>query len=100
MQFKLLFIFSTKTYGLVLKRIISMGRFFCAPKTNVKIDVKEIFHNFKTNIYSSPELKAHGRANSIPVALSVIRPQHPFVLQHFQTSSPLKPLDQFNSYFI
>ena len=33
---------------------------FKHPKTNVKIDVKEIFHNFKPNIFSSPEPKAHG----------------------------------------
>ena len=46
-----------------------------------------------TTVFSSPEPKAHGWANSIPVTLSSIR-------QHFQTSSPLKPLGQLNSNFI
>ena len=50
-------------------------------------------------LFSSPEPKAHGWANSIPVTpasvrrLSSVRPQ-------FQTSSPLKPLGQSNSNFI
>ena len=46
-----------------------------------------------TPIFSSPEPKAHGWANSIPVTPSSVR-------QHFQTSSPLKPLGQLNSNFI
>ena len=53
------------------------------------------FHeNASITIFSSPESKAHWWANSIPVTpASVVR-------QHFQTSSPLKPLGQLNSYFI
>ena len=48
-------------------------------------------------LFSSPEPKAHGWANSIPVTPSSVRPS---VRQHFQTSSPLKPLGQLNSNFI
>ena len=44
-------------------------------------------------VFSSPEPKAHGWANSIPVTPSS-------VCQHLQTSSPLKPLGQLNSNFI
>ena len=54
---------------------------------------------FFTCVISSPEPKAHGWANSIPVTpLSVRRLSS--VRQHFQTSSPLKPLGQLNSNFI
>ena len=42
---------------------------------------------------SLTEQKAHGWANSTPVTLAS-------VCQHFQTSSPLKPLGQLNSNFI
>ena len=45
------------------------------------------------SLLSTPEPKAHGWANSIPFTLPSLR-------QHFQTSSPLKPLDQLNSNFI
>ena len=49
-------------------------------------------------IFSSPEPKAPRWAISIPVTpASVVRPS---VHQHFQTSSPLKPLCQLNSNFI
>ena len=48
-------------------------------------------------IISSPELKAHGWAYSIPVTPASVRPSS--VRQHFQTSS-LKPLGQLNSNFI
>ena len=54
-------------------------------------------------IFSSPEPKAPRWAISIPVTLaSVVRPsvRRPSVRQHFQTSSPLKPLGQLNSNFI
>ena len=53
-------------------------------------------------IFSSPEPKAHGWANSIPVTPASVRPSvvRPSVCQHFQTSSPLKPLGQLNSNFI
>ena len=51
------------------------------------------------SLFSSPEPKAHGWANSIPLTpLSVRRLSS--VHQHFQTSSPLKPLGQSNSNFI
>ena len=50
------------------------------------------------NIFSSPEPKAPRWAIIIPVTpASVFRPS---VRQHFQTSSPLKPLGQLNSNFI
>ena len=52
---------------------------------------------------SSPEPKAHGGANSIPVTpASVRRPSsvRPSVRPQFQTSSPLKPLGQLNSNYI
>ena len=42
-------------------------------------------------LVSSPEPKDHG--NSIPMTLQSVR-------QHFQTSSPLKPLGQLNSNFV
>ena len=53
-------------------------------------------------ILSSPEPKAHGWANSIPVTPSSVRRPSvcPSVRQHFQTSSPLKPLGKLNSNFI
>ena len=48
--------------------------------------------------FSSPEPKAPRWAISIPVTpASVVRPS---VRQHFQTSSPLKPLGQLNLNFI
>ena len=48
--------------------------------------------------FSSPEPKAPRWAISIPVTPSSVRPSS--VRQHFQTSSPLKPLGQLNSNFI
>ena len=53
-------------------------------------------------LFSSPEPKAPRWAISIPVTpASVVRPSvSPSVRQHFQTSSPLKPLGQLNSNFI
>ena len=50
-------------------------------------------------IFSSPEPKAHGWANSIPVTLASVR-RLSSVRPQFQTSSPLKPLGQLNSNFI
>ena len=35
----------------VLKRTVSMRRFFWAPKTYVKIDQQENIYNFMTNFY-------------------------------------------------
>ena len=49
-------------------------------------------------IFSPPEPKAHGWANSIPVTPASVRRSS--VRQHFQTYSPLKPLGQLNSNFI
>ena len=48
-------------------------------------------------IFSSPEPKAHGWANSIPVTPESVRSLWPSVCPQFQTSSPLKPLGQLNS---
>ena len=53
----------------------------------------EMVTKYSAILFSSPEPKAHGWANSIPVTPSSVRP-------HFQTSSPLKPLGQLNSNFI
>ena len=50
------------------------------------------------NIFSSPEPKAHGWANSIPVTPASVR--RPSVRPQFQTYSPLKPLGQLNSNYI
>ena len=63
------------------------------------------FDNVPTLLFfSSPEPKAPRWAISIPVTpASVVRPsvvRPSSVRQHFQTSSPLKPLDQLNSNFI
>ena len=49
-------------------------------------------------VFSSPEPKALRWAISIPMTPSSVRPS--VVRQHFQTSSPLKPLGQLNSNFI
>ena len=57
---KLLFIFSTKTYGLGTQKNHLNGKVLLSTQTNVKIDVKEIFHSFKPSIFSSPEPKSHG----------------------------------------
>ena len=57
---KLLFIFSTKTYGLGAQKNHLNGKILLSTQNNVKIDVKKIFHNFKPNIFSLPEPKAHG----------------------------------------
>ena len=48
--------------------------------------------NMPLNIFS-PEPKAHGWANSIPVTLSSVRRPS---LNIFQTASPLKPLGHLN----
>ena len=85
------------------------------PKVYFDSGIKNIFirhsHLGICLLFSSPEPKAHWWANSIPVTpASVVRPSvvRPSVVrrtssvvrQHFQTSSPLKLLGQFNSYFI
>ena len=54
--------------------------------------------NKHTWFISSPEPKAHGWANSIPVTPASVR--RPSVRPQFQTSSPLKPKGQLNSNFI
>ena len=51
-----------------------------------------------SDLVSSPESKAPRWAISIPVTPSSV--VCPSVRQHFQTSSPLKPLGQLNSNFI
>ena len=62
----------------------------------VKNKIKQIMSHL--TIFSSPEPKARGWANSIPVTPASVC--HLSVRQHFQTSSPLKPLGQLNSNFI
>ena len=50
--------------------------------------------------FSSPEQKAYGWANSIPVTPASVHRLWSDTHPQFQTSSPLKPLGQFNSNFI
>ena len=50
--------------------------------------------------FSSPEQKAYGWANSIPVTPAPVRRLWSDTHPQFQTSSPLKPLGQFNLNFI
>ena len=48
---KLLVLFSSKTYGVGMQKNRFNRPFFSAPKTNVKIDGKEIFSNITLQLF-------------------------------------------------
>ena len=67
--------------------------------------IYKVCNRFNYGVFSSSEAKAHRWAYSIGRHPSSVRPSvrpsvvRPFVRQHFQTTSPLKPWSRFFPYF-